>query len=256
MTDHAYSLDEFVLTVMTLMKLGLLDCGEMPAEWLAEHGSFAQWFIPFLNKAGQTINFQIYDVLHGEIPAHPDVCDAWLITGSADSVYDDLDWLNTLKAFLRQTIKQQPIVGICFGHQLLHHLLGGRVERSSQGWCIGTHHYQVIQQTDWMQPQAATFDLLASHQDQVIEPAPDSVTLAQSTSCPIAMSVFGDYAVSMQPHPELLTGLAEKVFRYRRDEQGHKVTDQALASLTTPLSDTLAAQWIINFLNGTQIRER
>lgn len=233
------------------MKMGLLDCGEMPAEWLAEHGTFAQWFIPFLNKAEHSINFQIYNVLHGELPTHPQDCDAWLITGSADSVYDDLDWLNALKTFLSQTIKQVPIIGICFGHQLLHHLLGGRVELSTRGWCIGTYHYQVISQADWMQPPTKTFDLLASHQDQVIEPAPDSVTLAQSVSCPIAMSVFGDYAFSMQPHPELLVGLAEKVFSMRRDEQGHEVTDQALNSLATPLSDELAARWIMSFLNQT-----
>lgn len=233
------------------MKLGLLDCGEMPEKWLDEHGSFAQWFIPFLNKAGHAINFEIYDALHGKLPPHPTACDAWLITGSADSVYDDLAWLNALKDFLRQTLQQAPLVGICFGHQLLHDILGGRVERSPQGWCIGSQHYRVAVQADWMQPQTATFDLLASHQDQVTEPAPDSVTLAQSDSCPIAMSTFGDYAISMQPHPELLTDLAQKVFDSRWDEQGHSVTERALASLGKPLDDTLAAQWIVNFLNKT-----
>jgi len=58
----------------------------------------------------------------------------------------------------------------------------------------------------------ASFDLLASHQDQVIIPAPDSQTMASSASFPVAMSEFGDYAISMQPHPELLTDLAELVF--------------------------------------------
>lgn len=232
-----------------MMKLGLLDCGEMPKEWLPEQGSFAQWFIPFLNKAGQSIDFQIYDVLHGKLPPHPKACDAWLITGSADSVYDDLAWLNALKGFLLEAVDQAPMVGICFGHQLLHYILGGHVERSLHGWCIGTHHYQVIGQADWMQPQVNNFDLLASHQDQVIEAAPGSVTLAQSDSCPIAMSAFGDYAISMQPHPELLIDLATKVFDSRWDEQGHAVTERALASLNQTLDDTLAAQWIVNFLN-------
>jgi len=230
------------------IKLGILECGEMPKEWVQTHGTFAQWFIPFLDKASSSINYQTYEVYRGQLPTRPAECSAWLITGSMDSVYDNIDWLNNLKSFLRRSIKQVPIVGICFGHQLLHEVLGGQVQRSDKGWCIGTHHYQVSQPVSWMQPEAASFNLLASHQDQVIEPAPDSQTLASSASCPVAMSAFGDYAISMQPHPELLTDLAELIFSTRRDEQGHEITDKALASLKTPLDDQLAAQWIVNFL--------
>ena len=233
-----------------MIKLGVLDCGEMPSEWVEEHGTFAQWFTPFLNKASSSIDYQAYDVYRGQLPERADECSAWLITGSADSVYDDLEWLNALKEFIRLSVKQVPIVGICFGHQLLHEVLGGKVERSDKGWCIGTHHYQVSRQASWMQPEAAAFDLLASHQDQVMIPAPDSQTLASSASCPVAMSAFGDYAISMQPHPELLADLAELVFSTRRDEQGHGVTDEALASLETPLDDQLAARWIVNFLEA------
>lgn len=231
-----------------MIKLGVLDCGELPAEINETYGTFSQWFEKFLSQVTTSIEFHAYDAWNNQLPVCVDECDAYLITGSADSVYDELAWLHELKAFIRQVVPRVPMVGICFGHQLLHHVLGGRVARSENGWCIGTHHYQILQHANWMQPKAAFLDLLASHQDQVLEPAPDATTLASSQTCPVAMSAFADYAISMQPHPELHIGAAEYIFRFRRDEQGHQRTDTALASLDSPLADKLAAQWIVNFL--------
>lgn len=231
-----------------MIRLGVLDCGELPAAFTKEYGTFSQWFDTFLSKPSASISFHFYNVWDRQFPQSADECDAYLITGSSDSVFDDLTWLNELKAFVLDVVPEVPCVGICFGHQLLHQVLGGSVERSDTGWCIGTQHYRVHQQTDWMKPGADTLDLLASHQDQVVVPAPDSTTLASSATCPVAMSAFRDYAISMQPHPELQCSPAEYIFRLRRDEQGHQLTDAALASLDTPLDDNLAAQWIVNFL--------
>ncbi len=231
-----------------MIRLGVLDCGELPTEIIEEYGTFAQWFELFLSMASTSIEFRSYNAWDRQLPPSVDACDAYLITGSADSVYDDLEWLNELKGFIQQAVPKVPFVGICFGHQLLHQEMGGSVERSDKGWCIGTHHYQIKQTRDWMQPAASNMDLLASHQDQVIVPAPDSTTLASSESCPVAMSAFSDYAISIQPHPELHKRAAEYIFNVRRDEQGHSTTDTALQSLDLPLTDTIAARWIVSFL--------
>src|SRR4051794_36622829 len=79
-----------------------------------------------------------FDVVNGVLPSSPDECDGWLAGGSRFSVYDDRPWIHSTSAFVRKVRDAgAPYVGICFGHQLLAHALGGRTEKASVGWGVG-----------------------------------------------------------------------------------------------------------------------
>lgn len=225
------------------MKVGILECWTNRPEWM-HHGDFADWFVPFLRKADPDLTFRTYRAHHGELPDTPTGCDAWLITGSAASVYEDLPWQADLTAFLHDARAQRPIIGVCYGHQLLHHIFGGTVSKAA-GWGIGVHRYAADPSLG-----ATELRLLASHQDQVRRAAPGSLVLASSDFCPIAATQIGSDVITIQPHPEMTVPLARDVFTVRRDEQGAEVTDTALASLKTPLDDGIVARWMVSFIEN------
>ena len=90
-----------------------------------------------LQAAEPSSSVAVYPVLDGRFPTGPEEEDGWLITGSRHGVYEDLPWMRTLKDFLRQAAARRvPVVGICFGHQILAEAMGGRVEKSGRSWGV------------------------------------------------------------------------------------------------------------------------
>ena len=231
-----------------MIKLGILEAGQNRPQFIDNHGTMGDWFVPFLNQVEKEWSFKFYKAYLGHLPGSAHECSAYLITGSAHSVYEKMDWLDKLSRFIRVSADQVPIVGICFGHQLLHHIFGGMVCASKIGWCIGVHEYDVFQQLEWMHPSVSQFNLIASHKDQVIEPAKGAHILAGSSFCPVAASTIGENILTIQPHPEIDKELAKLIYELRRDEQGADVTDRALSTMDRKIDDDIVAEWITNFL--------
>jgi GMP synthase-like glutamine amidotransferase len=232
-----------------MIKLGILEAGQNRPEFIKTHGTMGEWFIPFLQQASKDYTFNLYEAYRGQLPDRVEKCSAYLITGSAHSVYEKMDWLDELSKFIIVSARQVPVIGICFGHQLLHRIFGGRVEASDRGWGIGVHEYRVYEHPDWMQPAVSKIRLLASHHDQVLEPAKGSRTLAGSSFCPVAASTIGKNILTIQPHPEMDKEFAQAIFKMRYEEQGADVTNTALSSMNQKVDDDIAAKWITNFLN-------
>src|SRR5262249_13995056 len=122
------------------MRIGILQTGAVRGDLLGEFGDYPTMFRALLANAAsdEPIEFRDYDVQRGEYPATLDECDAYLITGSRESVYDDLPWLPRLEEFVRMLdADRHPLVGICFGHQLVAQALGGETRKADQGWGVG-----------------------------------------------------------------------------------------------------------------------
>jgi len=96
----------------------------------------------FLKLADSDLRVRTYDATKGELPASVDECDAYVITGSPSSAYDEDVWIEKLAGFIQRLDEaNHPLVGICFGHQIIAKALGGRVGKSDKGWGIGVHEY-------------------------------------------------------------------------------------------------------------------
>ena len=231
------------------LTIGILNCGTNRDQWMAEHGDFSDWFKPFLlMAANRPIEFKVFQAHLDDLPGSTEEADAWLITGSPISVYEDPAWQVNLSTFLQQAMQTKPIIGICYGHQLLHHMLGGKVEKMPQ-WGIGVHTYDALELPTWVSNKASEISLLTSHQDQVTQLAPYSTVLATSTFCANAITQIGSNIFTVQGHPELTRVLASEVYEFRREDQGQELTDQAMASVDKPISDDIFSQWVFDFID-------
>ena len=227
------------------MKIGLLETGEPPETLQPEFGRYGGMFQDLL---GPGHDYATYDVQAGNLPDDPTECDAYIITGSAAGVYDDLPWIAPLKAFLVEA-KDQPLVGVCFGHQIMAEAFGGRVLKSDKGWGVGLHAYDVAAPQAWMDFDRAAVP--ASHQDQVVEVPPGARVVAGSDFTPAGILVYDDRpAISMQFHPEFDPAYATALIEARR---GSRYTDAqadaAIASLRQPNDRARVAGWIESFLS-------
>jgi len=189
------------------MKIGILETGEVHPDLKARHGDYPAMFEAMLRAVDPGLEFTTVRVVSGEMPAAPTQADAWIVTGSRHGVYDGLPWIEPLKGFLRDCVAARvPVVGICFGHQILAEALGGRAVKSDRGWGLGVQDYDVVARPSWMADLPDRFAVHALHQDQVVELPPGVTVLAESPHCPYAALAYGDpeapQALTIQPHPE------------------------------------------------------
>ncbi len=206
-------------------------------------GLYRQWF------HGHAVEVLDVPVHEGATPASLADCDGWMISGSPASVYDDLDWIRTGEEIVRSAVaEERPLIGICFGHQLIAQALGGRVEQSAGGWGIGARQYDVVRPL----PHFAgdTMTLLASHQDQVVELPTDATIWSTSDYCPIAGYTIGERLVTVQGHPEYSPELVTALYESRRGRIDDETVDTALATLTAPLSNDAFADAVVHLITG------
>lgn len=227
------------------MKVGLLECDHVAEKFRHIGGDYRDMFPAFLPKLG----FEFFDVCNGRFPESVMRCDAYICTGSKYSVYDDIDWIHRLKAFVRDIYQaRKPFVGVCFGHQMMGEALGGKVRKAAAGWCVGVHSFSVLQQEAWMIPPANEYNLLMLCQDQVQELPPDSRVLARAPDCPAGMFMVGETMLGIQGHPEFSKEYISAVIQDRAQRIGEAKTRTGLESLGQPTHSALFARWAGNFL--------
>lgn len=232
--------------------IAILETGRPPADLAARYGDYVDQFRALLGDGVATRRF---DVQAGELPDDPAAFSGVIVTGSAAGVYEDLPWIEPLAQWLRDARGKTPLVGICFGHQIMAQAFGGRVEKSDRGWGVGLHAYDVIGDEAWMQPPAATLSIPASHQDQVIALADGARVLAASPFTPNAGVAWGDDAISFQCHPEFDPAFAAALTEGRRGRIAEHLVDEAQASLRQPNDRAILGAWIRNYLGVSNAGE-
>ena len=233
------------------MKIGILKTDAVRPEWVPEFGEYPDMFAALLGEQDPTLEFAVYDVEEGEYPVDIDEVDAYLITGSKSSVYEDKAWIARLMDFVRELdARGKKIVGICFGHQIVAHALGGKTEKSPKGWGVGRHTHSFTEYPDWHDGDREDFNILVSHQDQVVKNAEGARVLAGSAFCENAVVQVGDHILTFQGHPEFVSAYSREIMEYRRAAIGEEVYVNGVASLSEEAEGDRVARWILNFLQG------
>ncbi|MDG2231472.1 MAG: type 1 glutamine amidotransferase [Paracoccaceae bacterium] len=226
------------------MKVGILQAGHAPAEMIAETGNYAQMFTQFLS--GRDYSFAAYSVVDMEFPKSAHSADCWVITGSRHGVYENLPFIEPLKALVRDIYNLKiPLVGVCFGHQVIAQALGGQVEKYSGGWSVGATDYEF---------EGQTVSLNAWHQDQVVALPADARVLGSSPFCKYAFLGYGENVFTVQAHPEFDSRFINGLIDTRgRGLVPYDLLERASRKLELPNSNSALADRIHSVLNLAQV---
>jgi GMP synthase-like glutamine amidotransferase len=230
------------------MKLTLIQPTDVPEPLRERFGPYHLMFERLF--AGEGFTFEAVRLDEGETLPEPDAIEAALIMGSYAGVYDTHhQWMAPLRDFVRGAhAARTPLVGICFGHQIIADALGGDVRKSDKGWGMGRHRYAV---TAARPPFGALTEIAiaCSHQDQVIAPPAGAETILASEFTPHAGLAYDNGAIlTMQPHPEFTDEYARALAELRRGRAPDETVDGAVASFAQPSHSREIAGHLAAFL--------
>ncbi|MBS0463049.1 MAG: glutamine amidotransferase [Proteobacteria bacterium] len=226
----------------------IIETGE-PAPELRRHGPFAHWIRV---AAGlHRDEALVCRVLEGQgLPSREGFAGA-IISGSGAMVTERLDWSERSAHWLREAAHAGlPLFGICYGHQLIAHALGGEVDWNPFGREIGTVRIERCARTgadvlfDGL-PDA--FCVHATHMQSVVRLPEGAVRLARSEKDACHAFRWGASAWGVQFHPEFSTAIMRGYIDARREKLHNEGIDRATVQRTVtaaPLARRLLRRFV------------
>lgn len=202
--------------------LGIVVCGEPPPEVASRFGPFVDWFAELLRE--RPVSAVGIDAKAPRLPGPKDFA-GFVITGSPASVAAPEPWMSGIAELLHQAkAAGTPVLGVCFGHQLLAFAAGGEVIENPTGWEMGTYEVELL-------PAAAKVPLLGhieearfsanfSHRDAVVAsslPA-DVEVLAKNARTDVQALAWGEASLGVQFHPEFSAAITRAYIEVRKDD--------------------------------------
>lgn len=202
----------------TMVTIALLDAsvGDTPAQENFERAFSAE--------------VETFKVSEGAFPPVPSAFpfDGAVISGSQTAVYDERDWIREVEAWVREAHEARiPMLGVCWGHQVLARALGGRVADMG-GYELGYETVHRVAASPLFRGIDRAFTAFETHSDAVVELPPDGRVLARNDTAVQAFQVGRTYGV--QFHPEYDNETARWVIG-NKDLPAER-TNEALATVT------------------------
>lgn len=215
------------------MRIAVLETDEQPADLVGEFGSLSDMMARWLRPALPGAEFHPVEVAGGAPMPAPESFDGYVVTGSRAAAYDAEPWIDALSAFLRALRGAgRPMVGVCFGHQIMAQAFGGQVEKSADGYLVGR---RLVQPQPGWPGGGDPLPVLAYHQDQVRRIPEGSEVLASYEGCPIGALGYGFPALSVQWHPEFDLAFMQRLLdRHSASMLGPDGVARARATLDGP----------------------
>lgn len=181
-----------------------MKCGTTLPHLREAEGDFEKWIIA-RSGFGKHL-FIVKAVYDKQALPRPESIAGVIITGSHDNVTANDPWMAYASRWIRQAIAHElPHLGICFGHQLLAHALGGEVDFNPNGIECGT--VEIEKYADWQSdallsalPQS--FKVQLSHAQSVLKLPARATSYAGSWRDKNQICVFAKNVWGVQFHPE------------------------------------------------------
>ncbi len=170
-----------------------------------------------------------YNVTERELP-ETFAFDACIVTGSRASVYWDEPWIMDLKTYVGDAIESGlPVLGVCYGHQLVADVLGGQVEGMDE-YEIGYRTVEHEGDNELLAGVDEDFTVFTTHSDRVVEAPPGAEVFARNDYGIHGFRKGNVFAV--QFHPEYDAETAEEVTRGKDDILPDEKLQRALDGIT------------------------
>ncbi len=212
-------------------------------------GDFEQWIISAMHRP--TEDFSIISVATGDVLPDPASISAVVITGSTAMVTDSSAWVDSTVTWLRQLADTAvPVLGICFGHQLLAHTFGGDVLDNPQGVEVGTVDMYLTDAAanDALFADMQNMKVQTSHRQAVMQLPATAIRLASTAMDKNHAFRYRDNIWGVQFHPEFNAAITCKYIEYYRQDllqAGLDMTQKIQAC-----HETVAANKILQRFSG------
>ncbi len=187
-----------------MQRILVIKTGTTLSSLRAAQGDFEDWVISGLGVSLDHVT--VVDVQAGELLPRPRTAAGVVVTGSHSMVTDHEPWSEYTAAWLREAVEQHtPVLGICYGHQLLAYALGGEVGNNPRGNETGTvnvHLNEAGSADRLLGGLANPLRVQVSHRQTVLRLPPGAKHLARSDRDEHQAFSVGDNVWGVQFHPE------------------------------------------------------
>lgn len=212
-------------------------------------GDFEDWFVRGLGA--DAFDYEVCAVHEREHLPGLDRINAFsglVVTGSPAMVSHRHDWSEQTAAWLADAHESGfPMLGVCYGHQLIAHALGGKVGPNPAGRRMGTFGLQPESHDDPLLGHSASCSSVhRTHFEVVLEPPKASTVIASSEGDAHHVLYFGRHSWGVQFHPEFDTEIMRCYVEARRDlleAEGQDATALIERIEPAPLGERLLAQF-------------
>lgn len=169
-------------------------------------GDYDRWFVQMLGRQGYDFHI-VHAHLGQPLPRQVRGFDAIIATGSPSSVTEKAPWMRAAGEFLvNAAARSVPVLGVCFGHQLLAWMHGAQVQQNPRGREIGTVTCELSARgraDPLFDDVPVRFEVQATHGDDVVRPPPELELLASNAHTPVQAFRIGKFIRAVQFHPEI-----------------------------------------------------
>ncbi|CEI60503.1 hypothetical protein FVEN_g10005 [Fusarium venenatum] len=246
------------------LRIAVLECDTPFPSVLEKRGPYGDVFRTLLDKGlkhetlgdkVKDVNYEIsrWDVVTAQEYPEIEEVDGFLLTGSKHTSFADEPWILKLVEFVQKiyTATDKPIVGICFGHQIIARALGAKVAVSPGGWEVCVDRIN-LNETGQKLLGVESLGLHQMHRDAVLEIPEGLVSLGSSSKCEVQGLYKPGRIMSFQAHPEFDDFIMEEIMKARYEQKifSQEMYEEGITRARAAHDGVLVSAKIWEFLLG------